>query len=246
MLLVQRDLPGLVAGASDPMNQVTLSMGVFNTEAWEAICIAQDNQTTNNQPKGPTDKWKSMLPTLLKLYEVSSQSLLPSLYTSITKEYQHEELPDFQGDIKRLASSDITYNRDPPVVSAKILRRLVYLKWAANNDTYFKGGLTLLHTIYVVKSQQDDLQRHVTRYNLLVGGNTFSYPNVDKLVAVNAHVSLPIKFSQVKRPLELYAIVCFSRLEVSNRWTIMDQRSMQVDHRNKFELDEIFESQPKS
>ena len=77
MLLVQRDLPGLVAGASDPMNQVTLSMGVFNTEAWEAICIAQDNQTTNNQPKGPAEIWNYTLPALPKLCEVGDQSLLP-------------------------------------------------------------------------------------------------------------------------------------------------------------------------
>ena len=54
MLLVQRNLPGLVASAYDPMNQVALSMGAFTIEAREARRISQDNETSNKNTKGPT------------------------------------------------------------------------------------------------------------------------------------------------------------------------------------------------
>ena len=99
---------------------------------------------------------------------------------------------------------------EPPVFSAKILRRFVDINWGAHNDTYLEGGLTSWHTIYVDKSQQTDLQRHAIRYNLLMEGNTVSFANVDKFDAINSHVILLIKLSQVKRLLETY-MACLCR-----------------------------------
>ena len=77
MLLVQRELPGLVSGASNPINQVALSMGESTREAWDSIRISQDNQTAYKQPKVLAKIWKSMFPTLIKLCEIVDQSLIP-------------------------------------------------------------------------------------------------------------------------------------------------------------------------
>ena len=148
-----------------------------------------------------------MLPTLLKLCKLVDQSLLPPFYTVISKGYKCKGLPYFQGGLNRLSYANITYNMEPPVFSAKILRRVADINWGAHNDTYLEGGLTSWHTIYVDKSQQTDLQRHAIRYNLLMEGNTVSFANVDKFDAINSHVILLIKLSQVKRLLETYIMV---------------------------------------
>ena len=110
-----------------------------------------------------------------------------------------KEVPDFQGDLNRLTSSEINNNGELLVVSAKMLRRLVDLKLADNQDTDIKGGLTPWHTIYVSKSHQADLQRYAAIYNLMMGGDTVSYVEVDKFDEIDSHVILPIKFSQFKR-----------------------------------------------
>ena len=85
VLMFQRDLPGLVSGASNPMNQVALFMGAFATEAQEARRISQYKQTVENQPNRPAERWKSMFTTLLKLCEVGYQSLIPQMYIAIAK-----------------------------------------------------------------------------------------------------------------------------------------------------------------
>jgi hypothetical protein len=244
MQFVQRDLPGLVAGSGDPMNQVAQAMGAFTTEAREARRVAQENRVSDKQPKGPADKWKTLLPTLLKLCEVGDQTALPPLYKEIAKGTKREELPAFQGDLNRVATADTSYNREPPVVSAKMLRRLVDLEWAAHDDSDLEGGLTPWHTIYVSKGQQADLQRQAAKYNLLVGGDTVSYADVDKFDAIDTHVSLPVKFSQVKRSLEAYVLVCISGLGLAHRWTREARRSVQAAQRYEFELEEKFDRRP--
>ena len=82
-----------------------------------------------------------------------------------------------------------------------MVSKLVNLELAAHDDTDFKVRLTPRHTIYYRNSQRSDLQRHAAIYNLLEGGNTVRYTDMDKFDAINIHVSLPIKPSQVKRSL---------------------------------------------
>ena len=88
-----------------------------------------------------------------------------------------------------------------------MLRRLVDPNCTSHDDKYIEGGMTPWHTIYVIKSQQAGLQRYTKIFNLLVGGNTVSYANMDKFNVIDEHVSLHIKFSQVKMSLELYVLV---------------------------------------
>jgi hypothetical protein len=152
MQFVTRDLIGLVGNSSvNPMNQVAQAMGAFTAESRAARQLAQENRVADKRPKSPSDRWKTLLPTLLKLCEVQDQTALPPLYKEIAKGTKREELPAFQGDLNRVAAADTTYNREPPVVSAKMLRRLVDLEWAAHDDTDLEGGLTPWHTIYVSK-----------------------------------------------------------------------------------------------
>ena len=80
-------------------------------------------------------------------------------------------------------------------MSATILRRLVNLKWAAHKDKDLEGGLTPWHTIYVSKSNQAYLQRHNSRYNLLMGGDMVRYVDVENFGVIYAYVSLPVHFS---------------------------------------------------
>jgi hypothetical protein len=243
--LIHRDLTGLVApGGPNPMNQVAQAMGAFTTEAREARRMAQANRVMDKKPKEPSDRWKSLLPALLKLCEVADQTALPPLYHQIAKGTKREELPTFQGDINRVAAADISYNREPPVVSAKMLRRLVDLEWAAHDDSDLEGGLTPWHTIYVSKGQQADLQRNAAKYNLLVGGDTVSYADVDQFEAIDAHVSVPTKFSQVKRSLESYVLTCSSGLGVAHRWTQEARSSVHSAQRHEFELEEKVEQRP--
>ena len=241
MLLVQRYLSGLVAIASDHLNQVALAVGAFTTEAQESRRIIHDDQIANKQQKGPSETWKSMLPTLLKLCKVGYKSLLPQFYTTIFKVSNRKELPESQGDLNRLASSNITHNMEPPVLSAKMLRRLVDLDWESHYDAYLEGGLAPWCTIYFINTEKEDLQRHASRYNLQVGGDTVSYTNVDKFYEIDAHVSLPIKLSQVKRSLESHVIVCSSGLWVAHWWNIISHSSIQASQRYEFESDEKFE-----
>ena len=82
-----------------------------------------------------------------------------------------------------------------------MLSRLVGIDCAYHDDTDIEGILTPWHTIYISKSHQADLQIYTSRYNLMVGGDTARYADVDKFDAIDSHVSLPIKLSQVKRSL---------------------------------------------
>ena len=122
-------------------------------------------------------------------------------YSNISKGSKREELPSFKGDMNRIDSSDITYNWEPPVVSTKMLRMLVDIEWEAHNDTDTYGGSNPWQNIYLIKSQKADMQRNAARYNFLVGGDTVRYEDMDKSYAIDAHMSLTIKFSQVKRSL---------------------------------------------
>eukprot|EP00978_Attheya_sp_CCMP212_P034418 scaffold143976_cov43-Attheya_sp.AAC.3 len=150
----------------------------------------------------------------------------------------------FQGDLNQAAAADISYNCEPPVASAKMLRRLVDLEWAAHDDSDLEGGLTPWHTIYVSKGQHAELQRHAAKYNLLVGGDTVSYADVEKFDAIDTHVSLPVKFFQVKRSLEAYVLVCVSGLGHGHCCTNMARLSVQAAQRYEFELEEKFERRP--
>ena len=80
MMLVQKDILGLVTGTSKPMNQIATTMGNFTIEARESRRITQDNWTADKQPKLLAERWKSMLNTLLKICEVWDQYMLPLLY----------------------------------------------------------------------------------------------------------------------------------------------------------------------
>ena len=67
---------------------------------------------------------------------------------------------------------------------------------------------------------------------------------MDKFDAIDAHVSIPVKFSQIKRSLESYVLVCVSGLGNAHRWMAEARRSIKTAQRYEFELDEKFERHP--
>eukprot|EP00978_Attheya_sp_CCMP212_P016149 scaffold42043_cov73-Attheya_sp.AAC.1 len=80
MFLVRRDLPGLRPGTGDPMQQVAAAMGVFSAEAAAQRQLHQQHRSEDKREKTLADRWRTLLPTLLRLCEVPDEAQLPQVY----------------------------------------------------------------------------------------------------------------------------------------------------------------------
>jgi hypothetical protein len=245
MFLVKRDLPGLRPSTGDPMQQVAAAMGVFTAEAAAQRQLQQQQRVDDKKDKTPADRWRTLLPTLLRLCEVPSEVQLPVLYLEIAKGTKNTALPSFQADLDRVARLEVTYNREPPVVSPKMLRRIVDLDWAARDESALDGGLTPWHSVFVSKAQQSVLAGRAASYNLLMGSDVVSLAEVHNFEeAEKSDIALPVTFQQSKRSLEAYYLICVSGLGVHHRWTTCMRSSLQRMQRSEGDLEDKFEAHP--